>query len=333
MLNLRAPRRPPPPIASQGPPPTSGSGRRRAAARALAAVLALAALALAARAEALAVIDPTGRRVAFDAPPRRIVSLVPSVTEILFAIGADDRLAGVTDFCDYPDAARRKPKVGGMISPSLETIVALKPDLVIGTNAGSREETFAQIERLGLPVYLVNPATVADVFDLIGRLGALTGREAAAARLVSDLTARVEAVAARVGGLPRPRVLYVLWPDPLIVPGRGALVTELLERAGGRSVTADGGGEPYPRYSLEAAIARAPEVIILANHGASQGPMAREKWERFKGLPAIKTGRLYAADGNVMHRYGPRVVAGLETLARLIHPEAFAAGRPAGARP
>ena len=268
---------------------------------------------------ALAVTDQTGRPLTLPAAPRRIVSLVPSVTEVLFAIGAQDLLVGVTDFCDYPAAARAKPSVGGMLAPSLETLVRLRPDLVVATTAGNREETFEQIERLKIPVYLVNPATVGDVPDLIGRLGALTGHDGEAARLVASLDARIRAVAAGVGGRPRPRVLYVLWPDPLIVPGRGSLVGELVALAGGDSVTADG-AEAYPRLSLEAAIARAPEVIILASHGAGQGRMAREKWERFTSLPAVKAGRLYTVDGNLLHRYGPRVVDGLELLARLIHP-------------
>ncbi len=264
---------------------------------------------------AFSVTDQTGRRVILDAPPRRIVSLVPSVTELVFAIGAQDALVGVTDFCDYPPAARQKPSVGGMLAPSLETLVALKPDLVVATTAGNREETFIQIERLRIPVYLVNPTRVADV-------GALTGHESAAAGLAASLDARIKTVLARVAALPRPRVLYVLWPEPLIVPGRGALVSELLALAGGDSVTADA-AEPYPRYSLEAAVARAPEVIILASHGSGQVPLDRAKWERFTSLPAVKAGRLYTTDGNLLHRYGPRVVDGLERLARLIHPEAF----------
>jgi iron complex transport system substrate-binding protein len=124
-----------------------------------------------------------------------------------------------------------------------------------------------------------------------------------------------------VAGRPRPRTLYVLWPDPLIVPGRDALVSELIALAGGESVTADQGAG-YPRMSLEAAVARAPEVIILASHGGGT-PVGRDKWERLESLPAVKSKRLYTADGNVMHRYGPRVVDGIESLARLIHPEAF----------
>jgi iron complex transport system substrate-binding protein len=129
-------------------------------------------------------------------------------------------------------------------------------------------------------------------------------------------------------------VLYVLWPDPLIVPGKGGLVSELVDLAGGTSVTADA-GDPYPRMSLEAAIARSPQVIILASHGSGQGRMARDKWERFTALPAVKAGRVYIVDGSLLHRYGPRVVDGLEQLARAIHPEAFATGtgQPAKNRP
>ena len=268
------------------------------------------------------VTDQAGRVLALPAPPRRIVSLVPSVTETLFAIGAQDVLVGVTDFCNYPPAAGKKRSVGGMLAPSLETIVTLRPDLVVATTAGNREETFDQLARLRIPVYVVNPTRLRDVLDLITRLGVLAGREAEAARLVTSLGARIGAVAKRVAPLRRPRVLYVLWPEPLIVPARGALVSELLALAGGDSVTA-AGGEGYPRYSLEAAVAGSPEVIILASQSTGQGPLAPDTWARFTELPAIKSGRLYTVSGDLLHRYGPRVVDGLEQLAGLIHPEAF----------
>jgi iron complex transport system substrate-binding protein len=293
-----------------------------------AAVLLLALLSPASIAAPLTVQDPTGRTLALAAPPRRIVSLVPSVTEALYAIGAEGALVGVTDFCNYPPAARTKQSVGGMLAPSLETIVTLRPDLVVATTAGNREETFAELARLDVPVYVVNPTRLGDVLDLVTRLGALAGREPEAARLVASLRARIDAVGRRVAGRPRPRVLYVLWPEPLIVPARGALVSELLALAGADSVTA-AGGEGYPRYSLEAAVARAPEVIILASHSTGQGPMARDTWERFTALPAVQSGRVHTVSGDLLHRYGPRVVDGLEQLARLIHPEAFGkAARP-----
>lgn len=284
--------------------------------------LALALVLLPQAALALTTTDQTGRRLVLPAPPARIISLVPSVTEILFAIGAQDRLVGVTDFCDYPAEARRKPSVGGMLAPSLETMVALKPDLVVATTSGNRHETFDQLARLKIPVYVVNPITVEDVLDLLSRLGRLADRGEAADRAVAALRERIQAVSARVAGRPRPRVLYVLWPDPLIVPAHDALVSELIALAGGDSVTADG-GQGYPRYSMEAALARNPEVIILASHGSERSPLVRSKWERFSQVPAVAAGRLHTMDGNLMHRYGPRMVDGLEKLARLVHPEAF----------
>jgi iron complex transport system substrate-binding protein len=288
-------------------------------------VVALAMLALApvVPAAALTVTDQTGRTVTLAAPPRRIVSLVPGVTEMLFAIGAEEKLIGVTDFCDFPAAARRKPRVGSMLAPSLETVVALQPDLVVATDSGNSDETRVQLERLRLPVYLVNPRGVADVFRTMEQLGTLTGQGARAAEAVAGLQRRVRAVVERVAARPRPRVLYVVWPEPLIVPGRGAAVSELIELAGGASVTADA-AEGYPRWSVEAAVAGAPELIVLARHGAGTGPVSRDKWERFAGLPAIRTGRIHNVDGDLFHRFGPRVVDALEILARLVHPEAFA---------
>jgi cobalamin transport system substrate-binding protein len=310
----------------------------RAVRSALVALLALAALfglagpaatgAAPAHAAPFTLVDQTGRTLALAEAPRRIVSLVPSVSETLFALGAEDRLVGVTDFCDFPPAARAKPRVGGMVAPSLEAIAALRPDVVVVTPAGNSDETFAQLARLRLPTFAVNPIGVGQVIDLIARLGALAERPAAAAELAATLSRRIRVVTARVAGLPRPRVLYVVWPEPLIVPGRGSIVSELIDLAGGESVTADGGAG-YPRYSVEAALARNPEVIVLARHGNQNEAIGREPWERFTGLPAIRKGRLHAVNGDVLHRYGPRVVDGLEELARLFHP----AGRAAASTP
>jgi len=288
----------------------------------IAAITAACLLVVALPAGAFTTRDMTGRDVTLAASPQRIVSLVPSVTEILYALGAEHLLVGVTDFCDFPPEARRRPKVGGMVAPSLEAIIALRPDLVIATNEGTREDTFTQLSRVGVPVYLVAAHHVADVTSLMRRLGELTGREAAAGPLVARLEQRIEAVKKAVLPLARPRVLYVLWPEPLIVPGRGAIVTELIQLAGGQSLTADD-PDAWPRYSLEAAVAKSPEVILLANHGAGTGAVAVDKWKRLTSLPAVKSGRLLSVNGDLLHRYGPRFVDGLEQLARAIHPEAF----------
>jgi iron complex transport system substrate-binding protein len=273
-------------------------------------------------AHAVAYRDMTGREVALTAPPTRIVSLVPSVTELIYALGGEARLVGRTDFCDDPPAARQKPSVGGMVAPNLESIVALRADLVIGTTDGSREETFSQLHRLGVPVYLVTVNRLAEAMDLVARVGMLTGRAEAVEPLVAHMKGEIARVRALVGPYRPPRVLYVLWPDPLIVPARHALITELIEVAGGRSVT-DIEGDAYPRYSLEAAVAAAPDVIILASHGARSGAVVREKWEHLVSLPAIRSGRLHSVSGDLLHRYGPRMIDGLYQLARAIHPDAF----------
>jgi cobalamin transport system substrate-binding protein len=301
--------------------------RLRRRGRAAGAALVAMALVLAAPpAKALTVVDMLGREVTLPGPPRRIVSLVPSATELIYALGGEDRLVGRTDFCDYPPAAKEKPSVGGMISPSLETIATLKPDLVIATTSGNRLETFSRLEQLGISVYAVHARRIAEMLDVTRRLAELTGRQAALAPLIAGLERRLFAVANAVRPYPRPRVLYVLWPEPLLVPASGALLTELITLAGGDSITATERGD-YPRFSIEAAVVRAPEVILLASHGGSSSssapPVAKDKWERLASLPAVKSKRVHAVDGSLVHRYGPRVVDGVETLARAIHPEAF----------
>jgi iron complex transport system substrate-binding protein len=276
-------------------------------------------------AAALVLTDMLAREVTLDAAPTRIVSLVPSVTESIYEVGGQARLIGRTDWCDYPPAAKEKPSVGGMINPSIEMIVALRPDLVIATDEGNREETIVQLRRLGIPTYLVHAHRVDEMLDMVTRVAGLVERREAAGPLVASIRQRVDAIRARVAPRPTPRVLYVLWPDPLIVPGGASHLTELIELAGGRSITA-GEGESYVRFSLEAAVARAPEVIVLADHSASgtaAGRQSPEKWQRLTSVPAIRAGRLHSIDLSILHRYGPRVAEGLELLARIIHPEVF----------
>ena len=166
------------------------------------ALLALLCLVTARPAFALTYRDMTGREVTLAGPPTRIVSLVPSVTELIYALGGEDRLVGRTDFCDYPPAALHKPSVGGMVSPSLEAITALRADLVVATTAGNREETFLQLRRLGLPTYIVNADRVGEVFDLVARIGELTSRPHAVAALVAQMNERIARIRARVQPFP-----------------------------------------------------------------------------------------------------------------------------------
>lgn len=266
--------------------------------------------------------DMLGREVRVPDRPGRVVSLAPSLTEIVYALGAEAQLVGVTTYCDYPPEATQKPKVGGMTTPNLEAILALGPDLVLATTEGDREQDVRDLERLGLPVYVVRPTSFATVLESVLRVGEILGRPDRARQLVEGMRREVEAIARTTRPLPHPRVLYVLWGDPLIVPGRDTIMTDLIRLAGGVSVT---GQEalPYPRFSLEEVVARNPEVIVLAQHGSASVDERLERWRHLRLLSAVRQGRIYGIDGNLIHRPGPRIVEGLRTLARLFHPEAF----------
>jgi len=275
---------------------------------------------VAAAAGAGEVRDMLGRRVVVPAHPARVVSLAPSMTEIVYALGAGSELVGVTEHCDFPSEAAAKPKVGGIYTPNFEAILTLRPDLVLATSEGNREEHIRGLEGLRLPVHVVRPTDFASVLESVEGVGRVLGREAEAARLAGSMRREADAIARAVGGARRPKVLYVLWGDPLIVPGRDTLITDLIRRAGGDSITAEE-SLPYPRLSIEEVVARGPEQIILAQHRSGSVEDRLRDWQHLTLLPAVHRGRVQAIDGNLLHRPGPRIVDGLRALARLIHPE------------
>lgn len=269
------------------------------------------------------VVDEVGRRVRVPDRIQRIVSLAPNLTEIVFALGLENELVGVTDFCDFPPEAKRKAKVGGMINPSLEVILALRPDLILATVEGNRAETVSNLERLGLPIFVVKLRGLQGLFSSIEKLGEVTGRDEAARALVQQLQGRVGEVVRRVKGLSRPRVLYLVWPEPPIVPGKGTLIDDLIRLAGGESISGDS-SIPYPQYSLEEIVARSPDVIVISSkHGEKETSNLLQRLHHLRSLPAVRQGRIHFLDGDLVNRPGPRIVEGLLLLARLIHPEAF----------
>jgi iron complex transport system substrate-binding protein len=260
-------------------------------------------------------IDELGRTVKLAANPQRIVSLAPSVTETLFALGVGDRVVGVTTYCDYPPEATRKEKIGDTLRPNIEKIVALKADLVIASTASQLEQFVKQLDELGIPVYASNPRNVDQVITSIEQLGEVLLVQSQADALANELRGRVTRVEQMVLRADRPSVLFLLGTDPLIAPGRATFVDDLISRAGGRSLTSDLSGD-YPQYSLEAAVAGQPQVIFLQS-GNDQLP------ERLRVTPAARSGRVYHLDDDLLLRPGPRVVDGLEQMAAHIHPELF----------
>ncbi len=265
------------------------------------------------------IIDGLVREIRIQALPKRIISLAPSITEMLFALGLGERIVGVTSYCDFPVEAKRIEKVGDTLNPNLERLIALKPDLVVITTASQLERLSEQLSRQGIHVYVVNPQTVREVALSIFGLGMATGTSAQGKKIQDDMLQRIASVEARVESLPKPKVLYVLQAAPLITAGQKTFITDLIRLAGGQSITGD---EPmdYPQLSRETAIARAPEVIVApASHGTE---LVKEEASRkdLAATPALKMNRIVRVNPDWVDRPGPRIVDGLEQLAEGLHP-------------
>lgn len=260
------------------------------------------------------------------ASPRRIVSLAPNMTEVLFALGVGKRVVGVTRFCDYPAAARGRPKIGGFLDPSLEAVIALRPDLAVGVPNSNNRRVVERLGSLRIPVLLVEAHSLADVYRLLRVVGAAVGRRAAARELETSMRTRATRVRTRVRGVPRTRVLFAYGREPLVVAGPGSFADELLRLAGAVNVVHQGTAR-YPTWPLERVLAAQPEVIVestgMGSAAAPSPAVLRARWSRYRSLPAVRSGRIYWIDPQVVARPGPRLVAGLERLARLLYPKRF----------
>lgn len=269
------------------------------------------------------VVDLVGRRVIVPDHPSRVVSLAPSLTEMVFALGAEELLAGVSLYSDYPPRAAELPKVGSYVHPDLERIVALKPDLCLAVKDGNPREAVERLEALGIPVYAVNPKNLADVMDTMTALGRLLGRAEKAREIVESMDRRIRAVDERMAGVTsRPRVFFQIGASPIVSVGRSTFAHEIITRAGGINVAE--GPDPYPRFSVEQVLGLRPDVIVVSS--MDRGRIHREiqaGWMRWRGLPAVENGRVFLVESNLFDRPTPRLVDGLEVLARLLHPEVF----------
>jgi len=273
--------------------------------------------------------DGLGREIRVPAHPRRIVSLAPSVTDSLLALGSQDRLVGVSDFCELPPGAGAIVRIGGMLNPSLETIRGLRPDLLVATTSGNDPSLARQADSLGLPLYTIDTPDVEGVLKSILELARLIDEEDRGRSVAGNLRSRLEAVRAAVTGRRPTRVLFIVWGDPLVVPGRSSFLTDALARAGGDSITADAPAA-YPAFDVESAIARAPEAILTTpqNRALLNGLRRKAAWSK---VPAVRSGRL-AVVSEAIEQPGPRVVSGIEEVARALHPDAFAGPAPEPSR-
>ncbi len=258
------------------------------------------------------ITDDLGRRIKIPERVERVVSLAPNLTENIFAVGAGDRLIGVTSFCNYPSEAQKIPKVGDTISPNIETIIALKPQIVFVSTA-SQIETFTKtLEAQNITVFVTNPKDLKGVLDNLRQLGEIFGTTEKTNALLDDLQKRIAAIDARVKDKAKVKAFVQISKEPLFTIGKESFLTEIIERAGGISVTREV-ATAYPKISKETALALSPDVLIL-----SESPDNTEPNDVFKNSPAIKNGRVFKISADILSRPGPRIVDALEQIAEAL---------------
>jgi iron complex transport system substrate-binding protein len=269
------------------------------------------------------VVDETGRTVRIPQPVTRIVSLAPSLTETIYALGLQDKLVGDTDYCDYPAEAQKKQKVGGAVNPSLEEIAHLRPDVVLVTRHLNTLDTVHSLDALGIPAYATDPQNVDEIVASVKKLGDVLGAPEAGATLAEDLQHRLDILQRKIGALPPRRVLFVVWTDPLISIGKDTFIADALRRAGAVSIIDS--KQDWPQVNLEEVAHLQPEVLVFADSHSETTAQhldvlaTRPAW---RILNAVRD-RNFAVISEAVNRPAPRIVAAIEELAEKLHPEAF----------
>ena len=269
--------------------------------------------------------DDMGRAVVIDQIPQRIVSFGPSITEILFALGLEEKVVGVGNYSDYPEAAKLKPKVGDAFNPSLERIVELEPDLVLTVK---QEQLNRELDALGIKFVVLDPKDIDAILGDIELVGKITGTEKRAKKLIRDMQDSVSQVIALMEDAPKVRVFFIVDATDLTLPwtaGTGSFIDALITMAGGENIAAKGQGA-WVQFSLEQIVSSDPEVIIIQTMTGGIPTVSKEKLEEhpaWGGMTAVKQGKIYFINGDLVSRPGPRIVQGLEEIARIIHPELF----------
>ena len=251
--------------------------------------------------------------------PGRVVALAPSLTEVVYGLGEGDRLVGVCAQCDYPEEAKQVPRVGGYLSPSVEEVLGVRPDLVLAVPSPGNREAVRALERAGVRVLVAGDRTLDDLWTSIAAVADALGVPDRGGAMTSQVRADLQAVHDRVRGLPLRRVLLVVGHRPLIVAGGGTLQDELVRTAGGVNVAADA-GTAFPQVPMDLVVARAPDVILDAAMGSEAG--GRELFAAFGTVPAVRDGRIVTLAPDTLFRAGPRVGEAAAMLASAIHPEA-----------
>ena len=263
------------------------------------------------------ITDDSGRRISLPEKVERAVSLAPNLTEIAFAVDAGDLLVGVTTFCNYPVEAQKIQKIGDTQSPNIENIIALKPQIVLVSTASQMENFSKTLERQGIKVFVTNPNSLDDIYKTVLQFGEIFGKTEKARQVVDGLKKRVSDVDTKTNSVKDAKVFLQISREPLFTVGKNSFMTDLINRAGGASVTANV-EMAYPNLSKETALALNPEAIILSDSEDN-----REPNDVFKNSTAMRNGKVFKINADLISRPAPRIVDALEQMAKALHPESF----------
>ena len=269
------------------------------------------------------VTDQVGREVTVPDSPKRLVALAPNVAEIVFLLGRGEVLKGATQYSNHPEAAKLLPRVGSYVRLDVEKIVALKPDLCLAVRDGNPIHSVERIESLGIPVYVVDPHSLADIMDVVLRIGGILGVRERALEIVVNMERRIKLIRDKLtSDVPRPGVFFQIDAAPIISAGSNTFIHELIVTAGGRNLAA--GVKQYPRFGWEDIIIMQPDIAIIASMaGGHSVANLKESWRKWPQLRVVKNNRLHVVDADLIDRPTPRLIDGLEEFAVIIHPELF----------
>jgi iron complex transport system substrate-binding protein len=245
-------------------------------------------------------------------PPQRIISLAPAATEMLFALGLGERIVGVTNFCDYPEEAKKKPKVGGMSNPSLEAVVSLKPDIVVLSVDGNPKEFEERLRSMKIKTYVFYSKRISELPKGIRDMGAALGVKEKAEALAADMEYRLNKLKVSKRTSLKKKVLFIIWPEPLMVAGPGSITDDALQILGADNI-AGKAASAYPKYSIEEVIRRAPDIIFIGKGKNSMNEVSEGLLKRLHSTPAARNNKVFYVS-DYLYRLGPRTLKGVEEL-------------------
>lgn len=269
----------------------------------------------------LEVEDQFKNKVTIEKEPERIVSLAPSHTEILFSLGLEDKIVGVTSFCDYPEEAKEKDKIGDYEGINIEKVIELEPDLVVQYGKGD-EGINSKIKEAGIPIVSYEPESIDEVINTINEIGKVTGKEEEAKKITEDMKAKKDEIVDKVKDEERAKVFYEIWHDPLMAAGPGSFMDELINLAGGENIAKDA-KEEYTEFDQEQLIERNPDIYLAAEDTEDKTVESIKTRPGYETINAVKNDKVYLLEPNIVSRPGPRIVEALELVAKTLHPDLF----------